>query len=110
VSNREGFEHKAFASGRMTGDLAWPLPFAPEFFQDEFKSVVADMKNNVKDRSNAQSSCAAQFVYEHIKDLNIPWLHIDVAGPSHRTERGTGYGVGLISDLVANLKAADLKK
>ncbi len=28
---------------------------------------VADMKNSVADRSNAQSSCAAQFVGNHIE-------------------------------------------
>ena len=109
VSNRAGLEHSAFEAGRLTGDLAWPLPFAPEFYQEEFKSTVADMKNSVKNRMNAQSSCAAQFVYRHIQDLDIPWLHIDIAGPAHRVERGTGFGVGLVSELVANLKDADLK-
>lgn len=36
-----------------------PLPYCPEFFLDEFKSKVADMKNSVKDRGNAQSRCLA---------------------------------------------------
>jgi probable aminopeptidase NPEPL1 len=35
-----------------------PLPYCPEFFLDEFKSKVADMKNSVKDRANAQSRLA----------------------------------------------------
>ena len=34
------------------------LPFCPEFYRSEFASKVADMKNSVKDRMNAQV-CAA---------------------------------------------------
>lgn len=95
VSNRAGLEALALEVGRASGDLTWPLPFAPEFFQEEFKSKVADMKNSVGNRMNAQSSCAAQFVYSHVQDLDLPWLHIDLAGPAFRDERATGYGVAL---------------
>ncbi|MGB0514117.1 MAG: TonB-dependent receptor family protein, partial [Wenzhouxiangellaceae bacterium] len=35
-----------------------PLPYVPEYYRKEFSSNVADMRNSVKDRSNAQSSCA----------------------------------------------------
>lgn len=107
-TNRDGLEAAAVAAGRGTGDMTHPLPFAPEFFQAEFKSLVADMKNSVKDRMNAQSSCAAQFVYSHIQDLDVPWLHIDLAGPSKRHGRASGFGVALISTLVTNLKKTDL--
>jgi probable aminopeptidase NPEPL1 len=104
VSNRGGLESLAVDRGRHSGDLAHPLPFAPEFYQAEFESQVADMKNSVKNRMNAQSSCAAQFVYRQIDDLDLPWLHIDLAGPAHRFERGTGYGVALMSAVVDALK------
>ena len=53
----------------------------------------------------AQSSCAAQFVYSHIDDLDVPWLHVDIAGPAWRHDRGTGFGVGLlagVADAVRN--------
>ena len=108
VSNREGLEKRAVEVGRSTGDLTHPLPFAPEFYQDEFKSKVADMKNSVANRMNAQSSCAAQFIYAHIQDLDVPWLHIDLAGPASREERGTGYGVALLAELVRALRKDDL--
>jgi probable aminopeptidase NPEPL1 len=109
VSNREGLEQLAVESGRSSGDLTHPLPFAPEFFQAEFKSVVADMRNSVKDRANAQSSCAGQFVYSHIQDLDVPWLHIDLAGPAQNGQRATGFGVALISELVERLTSRALK-
>ena len=77
------------------------LPFCPEFYRPEFASKVADMKNSVKDRSNAQSSCAANFVYEHLAEgYTGRWLHVDMAGPAWQ-ERGTGYGVALLLQLLA---------
>jgi probable aminopeptidase NPEPL1 len=108
VSNREGLEAAAFAAGRRSGDLTFPLPFAPEIFQAEFRSQVADMKNSVANRTNAQSSCAAQFIHAHIEDLDLPWLHVDMAGPASNGERGTGYGVALLATLLSTLKPAAL--
>jgi probable aminopeptidase NPEPL1 len=108
VSNRRGLEEMAVTVGQECGDLVFPLPFAPEFFQSEFKSAVADMKNSVGNRSNAQSSCAAQFVYSHIDDLDVPWMHFDIAGPAFRDERGTGFGVSLLAGCVRALNGAAL--
>ena len=79
-----------------TGDLVFGLPFCPEFYRREFQSRVADMKNSVKDRNNAQSSCAATFIHMHLEPESRRWLHVDIAAPSHAGERGTGFGVGLL--------------
>ena len=101
VSSSEEWERAAVAAGLASGDLAHPLPFCPEFFRSEFSSKVADMKNSVKDRMNASSSCAANFVLEHVaKDYKGGWLHVDIAGPAWAGERGTGYGVGLLLKLL----------
>ena len=55
------------------------------------------MKNSVKDRSNAQSSCAGHFIESHLDaSYKGGWLHVDMAGPGTKNERGTGYGVGLV--------------
>ena len=100
MSNDGALEALAVQAGFTSGDLVHPLPFAPEFYKPEFKSAVADMKNSVKNRANAQSSCAAQVIYNHIEDTTARWLHVDLAGPSFRNERGTGYGVGLLAEVV----------
>jgi probable aminopeptidase NPEPL1 len=98
--NDEALELRAVAAGRASGDLVHPLPFAPELYRGEFQSSVADMKNSVKDRNNAQSSCAAQFLLNHIPDFRGPWLHVDMAAPAVTSSgRGTGYGVGLLLTL-----------
>ena len=103
VSNREELETGAVLAGRKSGDTVAPLPFCPELYKREFASKVADMRNSVKDRANAQSSCAAQFVYNHIEDLDVPWLHVDLAGPAFVGGRGTGFGVALLAELVPSL-------
>jgi probable aminopeptidase NPEPL1 len=103
VSNVAALERLAVDVGLATGDLCHPLIFAPEIFQREFRSVVADMKNSVKDRSNAQSSCAAQFVWSHLDGAGADWLHVDMAYPAHADELGTGFGVALMAGLVEKM-------
>lgn len=101
LCNDDALEARAIVAGRACGDLVHPLVWAPEFHKKEFLSEVADMKNSVKDRGNAQSSCAAYFVFSHLdKDWSGRWLHVDLAGPSTSEERGTGFGVALLLELL----------
>ena len=99
-ANNEELEQRAVTAGRRVGDLCHPLPYVPEFFRGEFRSAVADMRNSVKRRNNAQSSCAGQFLAEHLRAYKGPWLHIDMAAPSVSGGRGTGYGVALLLGLI----------
>jgi len=95
--NDEALEQRALTVGRAVGEPTHALPYAPELFRKEFKSVVADMRNSVKDRANAQSSCAGQFIGNHLPEDAPAWLHVDLAGPAWNADgRGTGYGVGLL--------------
>ncbi len=103
VSNDEALERSFVDAGRRSGDLVHPLPFAPEFFKSEFESPVADMCNSVRNRTNAPSACAAQFVFWQIEDTGAKWLHIDLAGPAFPKNRATGFGVALVAEAVQNL-------
>jgi probable aminopeptidase NPEPL1 len=61
------------------------------------------MKNSVADRMNAQASCAAQFVGNHIEEYleaGNRWMHVDMAGPVLAGDRASGYGVALLYDVV----------
>jgi len=94
-------ENRICDAGMRSGDLVFPLLYAPEFLKSEFESKVADMKNSVKDRSNAQASCAGHFIECHIsEEYGGDWVHVDMAGPDCRNERATGYGVALILALL----------
>ncbi|KAL1511979.1 hypothetical protein AB1Y20_005256 [Prymnesium parvum] len=101
VTNDEQVEIASVAAGKLSGDLVHPLPYCPEFFRKEFKSQVADMKNSVKDRSNAQSSCAANFIHENLnEEFSGSWLHVDMAGPAFVDDRATGFGVAFVLALL----------
>jgi probable aminopeptidase NPEPL1 len=101
LANTEALEKRAMEAGMHSGDLCFPLLYAPELLMDEFKSEVADMRNRVKDRSNAQTSCAGHFIEAHLKEgYQGGWLHVDMAGPGTLGQRGTGYGVGLVLSLL----------
>jgi probable aminopeptidase NPEPL1 len=94
----EGLESRLVAAGQHSGDLLFPVPYAPELFRAEFRSPVADMRNSVKDRNNAQPSCAGQYLGNHLGAVGFerPWAHVDMAAPAVSNHRGTGYGVGLL--------------
>lgn len=71
-------------AGQISGDLVFPIPYCPELHFSEFSSAVADMKNSVADRSNAQSSCAGLFIAAHLGfDFQGVWVHVDMALPVH---------------------------
>ncbi|XP_076802999.1 putative aminopeptidase NPEPL1 [Clavelina lepadiformis] len=99
LTNRDVWERACIDAGRTSGDLTHPLVYCPELHFSEFNSAVADMKNSVADRSNAQSSCAGLFIGSHLKGaFGFPgaWIHVDMASPVHSGERATGYGVALL--------------
>jgi probable aminopeptidase NPEPL1 len=97
-ANDEALEQRLVAAGLHSGDLVFPVPYAPELFRAEFRSPVADMRNSVKDRNNAQPSCAGQYLGNHLAAVGFdrPWAHVDMAAPAVSNHRGTGYGVGLL--------------
>ncbi|KAI8619211.1 cytosol aminopeptidase family, catalytic domain-containing protein [Chytriomyces sp. MP71] len=112
LSNRADFEGVVVESGRVSGDLAFPLIFCPELIGIEtlMKSEVADMKNSASNRSNAPSTGAGMFVWSHLSPEEKwveggegRWAHIDMAYPVTVGARGTGYGVGLLTTLAETL-------
>ena len=109
LTNDGDWEKFCAEAGRHSGDLSFPLVYCPELQFPEFNSAVADMKNSVADRSNAQSSCAGLFINAHLGfDYPGPWLHIDMASPVHSGERATGYGVALLSVLFGRFTRSKL--
>lgn len=111
LTNTEEWELKAVEAGRKSGDLLAPIVYCPELHFSEFASALADMKNSVGDRNNAQSSCAGLFIAAHIGfDFPGVWMHVDMASPVHCGERATGYGVALLLSLFGNYTDCELLK
>ncbi|CAH1779271.1 unnamed protein product, partial [Owenia fusiformis] len=100
ITNNENWEPGCVKAGQNSGDLCHPMIYCPEVHFAEFSSAVADMKNSVADRSNAQVSCAGMFIAAHLGfDFPGTWIHVDMAYPVHSGERATGYGVALLLSL-----------
>lgn len=109
LTNSEEWEEAAVYAGKSSGDLLFPIPYCPELHFGEFASAVADMKNSVADRNNAQSSCAGLFIGAHLGfDFPGTWIHVDMAYPVHTGERATGYGVALLATLFGNFSQGSL--
>jgi len=109
LSNADNWETAVSEAGRVSGDLSFPGVYCPELQYPEFSSSVADMKNSVADRGNAQSSCAGLFINSHL-GFEWPgvWMHVDMAAPAYTGERATGYGVALLNVLFGDSSGAAL--
>ncbi|QDU59437.1 Cytosol aminopeptidase [Planctomycetes bacterium Pan216] len=101
MTNDDTWAEQVLAAAKRTGELAWPLPMYEEF-DDLIKSDVADMKNSGGRWGGAIT--AAKLLANFVGD--VPWTHIDIAGPSfaakeapHRDGGATGYFVRTLVDL-----------
>jgi leucyl aminopeptidase len=86
-------------AGRAAGEPLWRMPLQKSY-KDGLKSGLADMKNTGPRPGGAIT--AALFLQEFV-DGQIPWAHLDIAGPVWN-EKGkgsdpsgaTGFGVRLL--------------
>jgi leucyl aminopeptidase len=101
MSNDEEWAEEVRESGERTGELAWRLPFHPEF-KELTKGTVADLTNKSNKRK-AGTIYAAEFLEEFVEDK--PWVHLDIAGTAWDVGREyvgngpTGFGVRLLVEL-----------
>jgi len=76
-SNDQAFADDVLASCQRTGERAWRLPLDDDF-KEAIKSGVADLKNVGGKWGGAIT--AAKFLEHFVAE--IPWVHLDIAGPS----------------------------
>jgi leucyl aminopeptidase len=95
-----------YKSGIITYDRVWRLPMWDDF-NELITSDVADVANLGHTRW-AGAITAAKFL-EHFVDKDIPWTHLDIAGPamnndsrSYTKKYMTGFGVRLLFDYLSN--------
>lgn len=108
LSNDADLESVCYEAGQTSGDFCFPILYAPEVLLSEFDSKVADMKNSVANRLNAQASCAGHYIGAHLDAEWLKkgkWAHIDAAGPTFVGERGTGYGPALLAEIARKVAA-----
>jgi len=107
MGNNEEFINEFMGVAESTGELFWPMPL-PEELRATLDSPVADIAN-VGDKSGGML-VAGIFLKEFVPPTT-PWLHLDIAGPSHVDKDGFGYnpvgGTGItVRSLVALAESA----
>jgi leucyl aminopeptidase len=97
-----------FDSGMKTYDRLWRLPMWDDY-NKLIESKVADVQNAGSRWGGAIT--AAKFL-ENFVDENIPWAHIDIAGPAMNSDLNnytktfmTGFGVRLMFDYLSKQKS-----
>ncbi|MEU6540718.1 leucyl aminopeptidase family protein [Streptomyces sp. NPDC047000] len=94
-------------ASRASGEPVWRLPLQ-EYLAETVRSRVAAVRN-FPGLPEARATTAALFLREFV-DPDIPWAHLDIAGPAWSAEPhgatpqgGTGYGVQLLAELFRTL-------
>ena len=103
-SNSDDLADKLYKSSIKTKELVWRLPMDNQF-DKLLNCSVADMKNITGTRG-AGSITAAQFIKRFVGEVD--WAHLDIAGVTWSKKGtefsrpgGTGFGVRLLDDFVA---------
>src|SRR6185436_11439413 len=94
-SNRDDLAERVRGAAKSAGEQMWHMPLIEEL-REGLKSDWADIKHTA-DRWGG-SITAALFLREFVGE--VPWVHVDIAGPSMYgcvsgiyAKGGTGHGV-----------------
>ncbi len=107
--NDQALKDALEAVARIEGEPLWQLPL-PEEYADHIDSEVADMKNMGRP-GEAGSIAAAMLLSRFVGD--VPWAHLDIAGPArspessgYLTKGGTAFGVRTLIEYVRTRASA----
>jgi leucyl aminopeptidase len=107
VMGTEELRDTVVAAGTRSGEGMWPMPLPAELRRG-LDSPVADFVNSASDRFGGML-VAGHFLAEFVP-AGLPWVHIDIAGPSFNTGAAWGYspkgGTGVpVRTLLATIEA-----
>jgi leucyl aminopeptidase len=102
-SRDDELSRAVIAAGEKTFERCWPMPM-PDDYKGLMKSELADISNMSSTRYGGAIT-AALFLSEFAGD--VPWVHIDIAGPARNGKAGdycppggSGFGVRLLLELL----------
>jgi len=87
MTNSEDFSAEFLAATARSGEQFWPMPLPVEL-RASLDSPVADMAN-IGDK-NGGMLVAGLFLKEFVNP-ELPWLHLDIAGPAFNAAKAHGY-------------------
>lgn len=105
LGNDEQLMSELRAASERAGEPIWPLPM-PDEYRSHIDSEIADMRN-VGRPGQAGTIAAAMLLREFVGE--VPWAHLDIAGPArsdedsrYLTKGGSGFGVRILVELVTS--------
>jgi leucyl aminopeptidase len=106
MTNNESLSSAFLSLTEKTGEQFWPMPLPTEL-RASLDSPVADLAN-IGDRMGGML-VAGIFLKEFVSD-DLPWLHLDIAGPAYNDRSPHGYtpvgGTGIgVRSLIAVAKS-----
>ena len=87
MTNNPEFSQAFLDLAQNTGEQFWPMPL-PEELRASLDSPVADIAN-IGDRMGGML-VAGLFLKEFVA-AELPWLHLDIAGPAYNDGKAHGY-------------------
>ena len=87
MTNNQEFSDTFLKIAELTGEQFWPMPL-PEELRASLDSPVADIAN-IGDRMGGML-VAGLFLKEFVAP-ELPWLHLDIAGPAYNDAKPHGY-------------------
>lgn len=87
MTNNQEFSQALLAAAEESGEPFWPMPL-PEELRASLDSPVADIAN-IGDRMGGML-VAGLFLREFVSP-DLPWLHLDIAGPAFNAKSAHGY-------------------
>lgn len=87
MTNNQSFSDAFIAISKETGEQFWPMPLPVEL-RASLDSPIADLAN-IGDK-NGGMMVAGLFLKEFVND-ELPWLHLDIAGPAYNEGKAHGY-------------------
>ncbi len=88
MANEERVRDGVIDAARRAGEAAWPMPL-PEELRKGLDSNVADLAN-MHAEPHAGMLAAGMFLKEFVPG-EVPWAHIDMAGPAFHVGEPYGY-------------------
>ncbi|WP_027723437.1 leucyl aminopeptidase [Maridesulfovibrio zosterae] len=111
MDNSSKMQDLVMECGMSVGERFWPMPLW-DIYKDELKSEVADIKN-IGSREG-MTIHAGMFLKEFVPE-NVPWAHLDIAGPAWRKKKtpagaagGSGFGVRTLIEIVTRIDLGDM--
>ena len=87
MTNNEKFRDQFLKTVERTGEQFWPMPL-PEELRASLDSPVADIAN-IGERMGGML-VAGLFLKDFVS-ADLPWLHLDIAGPAYNEAKPHGY-------------------